>query len=320
LYTRFFYDTNKICLVYLVALTKIKPVTNDIIMFRNAPIWIGCFAIAIMLLSSVSVPTQFSEARYRDDKYGELRVQDLLNDCDHETSCENMAGMADDGSAIAQTGGQGGREGPPGPQGPKGDTGATGAQGPAGPTGSQGATGATGAQGATGPQGPAGPTGSQGATGATGAQGATGPQGPQGITGLTGLTGPAGPAGPAGAVGPAGPAGAVGPAGPAGAVGPAGPAGPAGANQVLTTQRVQGNTVELAPGQGGVSTASCPSGTVVTGGGMRLGTDAPGPLVSNLIDLGSRAGNGWSVEYVNANPVLEAQFRAVAVCATLATP
>ncbi len=266
MYTRFFYDTNKICLVYLVALTKIKPVTNDIIMFRNAPIWIGCFAIAIMLLTSISVPTQFSEARYRDDKYGELRVQDLLNDCDHETSCENMAGMADDGSAIAQTGGQGGREGPPGPQGPKGDTGATGAQGPAGPTGSQGATGATGAQG---------------------------------ITGLTGLTGPAGPAG---------------------AVGPAGAAGP---TQVLTTQRVQGNTVEVAPGAPpGLSTATCPTGTVVTGGGMRLGESATGPpppLGPALIDLGSRDGNGWTVEYANVGST-NAQFRAVAVCATLATP
>jgi Collagen triple helix repeat (20 copies) len=287
-------------------------------MFRNVPIWIGCFAIAIMLLTSVSVPVQYSEAR---------PILQLINPCDDESNCaiafpgvgEGRQGPAGPPGPMGPAGPQGiqGLIGPQGPQGltgPKGDTGAAGQQGP------QGLTGATGAQGATGPQGPAGPTGSQGATGATGAQGATGPQGPagpqgpQGITGLTGLTGPAGPQGPQGITGLTG---LTGPAGPAGAVGPAGPAGP---TQVLTTQRVQGNTVELAPGQGGVSTASCPSGTVVTGGGMRLGTDAPGPLVSNLIDLGSRDGNGWSVEYVNANPVLESQFRAVAVCAQLATP
>ena len=290
-----------------------------------------------MLLTSVSVPTQFSEARYRDDKYGELRVQDLLNDCDHETSCENMAGMADDGSAIAQTGGQGGREGPPGPQGPKGDTGATGQQGPQGvqgpagpigpqgltgpqgnpgPQGVQGLTGATGAQGATGPQGPAGPTGSQGATGATGAQGATGPQGPagpqgpQGITGLTGLTGPAGPAG------------AVGPAGPAGAVGPAGPAGPPGPNNVLRTTSVTADPPTTVPtNQERSSTATCPAGTVVTGGGMRIGMTAPpgASLSSALIDTGRQVGNGWTVQYFNTNQI-PAQIGATAICASLVPP
>jgi hypothetical protein len=68
LYTRFFYDTNKTCLVYLVVITEIKPVTNDIIMFRNVPIWTGCLSIAVMLLLSVSVPIQFSDARYKDER------------------------------------------------------------------------------------------------------------------------------------------------------------------------------------------------------------------------------------------------------------
>ena len=76
-------------------------------MNRNVPIWIGCLSMAVMLLMSVSVPIQFSDARYKDARYGDIAVQDLLNDCDHETSCENMAGMADDGSAIAQVGGAG---------------------------------------------------------------------------------------------------------------------------------------------------------------------------------------------------------------------
>ncbi|MGH9975888.1 MAG: hypothetical protein ACRD8Z_08655, partial [Nitrososphaeraceae archaeon] len=118
-----------------------------VMMNRKVPIWIGCLSMAVMLLLSVSVPIQFSDARYKDERYGELVIQDLFNDCDHETSCENIGAIGQDGSAIAQTGGQGGREGPTGPQGPKGDTGA---QGPAGPTGSQGATGATGATGAQG--------------------------------------------------------------------------------------------------------------------------------------------------------------------------
>jgi Collagen triple helix repeat (20 copies) len=147
-----------------------------------------------MLLLSMSLPVQFSDARYKDDKYGKLIIQDLINDCDHETSCEIInANIGQDGVANAQIGGHGrGAEGPPGPPG------ATGPQGPAGPTGPQGATGATGAQGATGPQGPAGPTGPQGATGATGAQG------PQGVAGPTGATGPQGPQGVQGPQGPAG--------------------------------------------------------------------------------------------------------------------
>ena len=82
--------------------------------------------MAVMLLLSVSVPVQFSDARYKDAKHGDIVIQDLFNDCDHETSCENIGAIGDDGSAIAQTGGLGaGSEGPPGPQGPKGDTGAT---------------------------------------------------------------------------------------------------------------------------------------------------------------------------------------------------
>jgi hypothetical protein len=75
----------------------------------HLPIWIGCFSIAVMLLLSVSVPVQFSDARYKDAKHGDIVIQDLFNDCDHETSYENIGAIGNDGSAIAQTGGLGGQ-------------------------------------------------------------------------------------------------------------------------------------------------------------------------------------------------------------------
>jgi hypothetical protein len=69
----------------------------------------------------------------RDAKYGERVIQDLVNECDHEASCENIGAIGDDGSAIAQTGGGGaGSQGPLGPQGPAGPKGDTGPAGPAG--------------------------------------------------------------------------------------------------------------------------------------------------------------------------------------------
>jgi hypothetical protein len=39
-------------------------------MNKNVPIWIGCFSIVVMLMLSVSVPIQFSDARYGDARYG----------------------------------------------------------------------------------------------------------------------------------------------------------------------------------------------------------------------------------------------------------
>jgi hypothetical protein len=67
-------------------------------MNKNVPILIGCFSIAVMLMLSVSVPIQFSDARYRDARYGERVIQDLVNDCD-EASCENIGVIGDDGRA-----------------------------------------------------------------------------------------------------------------------------------------------------------------------------------------------------------------------------
>ena len=225
-----------------------------------------------MLLTSVSVPIQYGEARSKGPS------QQLFNTCNDETNC-----------AIAFTGAQGeGDQGPPGPMGP---------MGPAGLQGEQG---------------------EQGLPGATGPAGATGPGGAVGPAGATGPAGAVGPAGPAGAIGPVGLQGEQGEQGLPGATGPAGPAGP---DKVLRTTSVTANPTTLAPNQGGSSTATCPAGTVVTGGGMRIGMNAPPgtSLSSALIDTGTKTGNGWTVEYFNTNPI-PAQIGAEAICASLVPP
>ena len=68
-----------------------------------------------------------------------------------------------------------------------------------------------------------------------------------------------------------------------------GATGPAGPDKVLTTTSVTANPpTTIPPNQGGSSTATCPAGTVVTGGGMRIGMNAPpgASLSSALIDTG----------------------------------
>ncbi|AWI32993.1 hypothetical protein DDW44_10545 [Streptomyces tirandamycinicus] len=77
--------------------------------------------------------------------------------------------------------------------------------------------------------------------------------------------GKAGPPGPPGPPGPAGPAGPAGPPGPAGPTGPAGPPGVSGYQQVSNTQTCGADTFCM-------FTATCPAGTVVTGGGLNTNT------------------------------------------------
>lgn len=105
-------------------------------------------------------------------------------------------------------------------------------------------------------------------------------QGPRGKTGKTGKAGAAGPQG------------SQGPQGPAGANGANGAAGPAGA--VSGTSRVDGPIVTNCA-YGGPSScvvnsslATCPAGTVVTGGGYDVGV--------GVIAVTSRQfGNAWGV-------------------------
>ena len=85
-----------------------------------------------------------------------------------------------------------------------------------------------------------------------------------------GPQGPIGPAGPQGEAGPAGPEGPTGPPGPDGEEGPAGPQGPPGglAGRVVVTSEftVPQSTADFTY----VPTATCPTGTVVLGGGYEI--------------------------------------------------
>lgn len=84
--------------------------------------------------------------------------------------------------------------------------------------------------------------------------------------GAPGVGGPAGPAGPTGPAGPAGPQGASGP------TGPQGPAGQPGKNASTATKLsldavVTRTALGISSARLGGATATCPSGTLATGGG-----------------------------------------------------
>lgn len=173
------------------------------------------------------------------------------------------------------TQGEQGPVGPAGPQGPQGEAGAQGPQGlqgetgPAGPQGLQGPQGPTGAQGE---QGPAGPQGLQGVPGERGADGAVGPAGPQGPQGEPGAPGPQGAVGPQGPAGPQGEQGAAGPQGPQGLQGLQGLQGPKGdkgdPGDATVQMEIRTTSASLPLGAAQTVTASCPAGTVATGGGF----------------------------------------------------
>jgi hypothetical protein len=107
----------------------------------------------------------------------------------------------------------------------------------------------------------------------------TGPQGP---------AGPAGPAGPTGSAGSAGPAGAT---GPAGAAGPAGPAGPTASTVTAGASTVQPTTGldTLA-----TSTANCPAGKVLLGGGARVTQSGGNQGDVGLVQSYPSSGTQWT--------------------------
>lgn len=126
--------------------------------------------------------------------------------------------------------------------------------------------------------------------------GSRGPRGPKGRQGPKGARGPAGPQGPKGATG---------------ATGATGPAGPQGAFSSVTT--VKGPTTLLgAFGSGAVgsSSAACPAGTTLIGGGWQGG----GISATVSWDAPS-APNTWAVLMTNDDEV-STSFYAVAQCAT----
>lgn len=120
--------------------------------------------------------------------------------------------------------------------------------------------------GPQGPPGPVGPTGPAGPIGQTGPAGPFGPIGPQGNPG---------PTGPPGATGPAGPVGPPGAQGPQGVMGVAGPTGPPG---VSGYQTIEGPISAMDATASKSSTAICPVGKVLLGGGYWIS-----PTVSDVI-------------------------------------
>ena len=156
----------------------------------------------------------------------------------------------------------------------------------------------TGPQGPIGPQGPAGPQGSPGTNGTDGAPGATGSPGP---------AGPKGDTGPQGLPGTNGTNGAPGPAGPTGPVGPQGPVGISG--YVI----VKSNFLVENPGV--IVEELCPTGKVVLGGGVDLGTGYTHAAIT--VSRPDATGAGWKGAYSTINGA-HTTIRVWAICATVA--
>lgn len=179
-----------------------------------------------------------------------------------------------------------------------------------------------GPQGASGPVGPAGSVGPQGASGVAGSPGAIGPRGATGPMGSAGPAGPAGPTGSAGATGSAGPTGSPGATGPAGTTGPAGPAGPAGVSGVELVQTpFYLSTVLGIPFVGDLdvqSSATCPAGKKVTGGGISL-KQLGDTFDTNIQILESRPDENlgsWHGAVHATKSSLASRFTVWAICAT----
>jgi hypothetical protein len=134
----------------------------------------------------------------------------------------------------------------------------------------------------TGPQGPEGPAGANGGRGATGA---------------TGDTGPAGPPGPPGPKGDTGPAGAPG----------------SDAHVSIAMQTVS-QSLPVLPAQTATADATCPAGTMMTGGGY----NPAGPQNLVITSNGPKNASTWSVTAKNENPVtlvpIPSIFIAQAMC------
>jgi hypothetical protein len=208
-----------------------------------------------------------------------------------------------------------------------------------GPRGSQGAAGPAGPGGAIGPAGPKGDTGSTGAVGPIGPQGLQGPKGDKGDVGAgldivgtvatpadlpaAGTTGDAylvggdlyvwtggewTDAGPVkGPQGDTGPTGATGPQGPQGPAGPKGDPGGVSGYAIVTS-----SPVTLAPDTGDTGTATCPTGKVAVGGGVKA---ADPSLIFMVESYPSADGSGWSG---SADAFDSTTFTVYAVCVTAA--
>jgi len=158
--------------------------------------------------------------------------------------------------------------------------------------------GLRGSRGATGPQGSAGPKGNQGIQGIPGAKGDQGPKGDQGIQGIQG---------------PKGDQGIQGIQGPKGDQGIQGIQGPPGLNAMgyLTSA-----LTKVSPNSTATASVACPSGMVVTGGGVT-------PLVSYYVGFNIESSdwdystaptpNAWVAVVENTGPADE-YFHVDVIC------
>jgi len=110
---------------------------------------------------------------------------------------------------------------------------------------------------------------------------------------------------------PAGPRGPKGDRGAPGAQGAQGDQGDPGVNGVSGYQEVTGPDKTLSVGQAGLSTANCPAGKRVVGGGY-AGT----VFVAPDEDMPINSGSGWFVLAKNVDSV-PGYFHAYAICATV---
>ena len=95
--------------------------------------------------------------------------------------------------------------------------------------------------------------------------------------------------------------------------GPEGPEGPPGAGATATVEQVESEVLETPPNVQAATSAFCPDGTVVTGGGFIL-TGGFGDLEVT----GSHKNlNGWTVIVKNRSLSHPASFRALAICLDL---
>ena len=140
-------------------------------------------------------------------------------------------------------------------------------------------------------------------------------RGPQGIPGPPGAKGDTGPSGPQGPAGPQGEAGPAGPPGPQGETGPAGPPGGLAGYEI-----VFGNDARFTGAEGVVSTARCPEGKVVLGGGFRgSGWALPVPDRNMSMNQPQADGRSW---VVGMSPTSDGpsgghfSFTAMATCVT----
>jgi hypothetical protein len=117
----------------------------------------------------------------------------------------------------------------------------------------------------------------------------------------------------AGPQGPAGTDGQPGAQGPQGPAGPQGPQGPAGPTQTFQSHQILGGTVVIDPADTGTAFASCPAGSIRTGGGVRVSE-----FSSSFVIVFSDANgpSSWEVRAKNVSTSETLFLTAVVECLT----